>query len=166
MNPSHPFFVNQTPYLRDAVASSSKHTRTIYSPFSVYTQPESSSHMRTKSTTSVNTLASETSFASTTSSSSTSSLSRATPIDRECLRWMQRETHEDDHIFGSVACRGRSMSIEEREVKRRAMEEDEGTQQYQAGREAEAEAETEAKEAAKRKTIKAERRKGRIGKFF
>ncbi|WVQ97677.1 hypothetical protein IAU59_004791 [Kwoniella sp. CBS 9459] len=153
MNPSHPFFVDQAPYLRNAVASSSKHT--IYSASSVYSCTESSpskssSHARTNSTTSVNTLASETSTTSTCTS--TLSFSRSTPIDRECLRWIQREDNENDHIFGSVSCRGRGLSIEEREVKRRAMEE-EGVRAAELAE-------------AEKKAIKAERRKGRIGKFF
>ncbi|WVF70214.1 hypothetical protein IAT40_005003 [Kwoniella sp. CBS 6097] len=153
MNSSHPFFVNQTPYLRNAVASSSKHT--LYSASSVYSNPEfesssPTSHTRNNSTASVNTLASETSITSTSFSLSSSS-SRMAPIDRECLRWMQREDSED-HLFGSVSCRGRGLSVEEREVKRRAMEQE---QQRAAER-----------EDAEKKAIKAERRKGRIGKSF
>ncbi|WRT65183.1 uncharacterized protein IL334_002126 [Kwoniella shivajii] len=139
----HPFFVDQTPYL--PVASSSK--TTIYPLSSIYTLPNSSAtHSRTNSSASINTLASETSITS-------NAFSRSTPIDTNCLRWMQNEL-DSDHIFGSVADRGKSLSIEEREVRRRAME---SQNTELAGEET---------EESNFKAIKAERRKGKVGKWF
>ncbi|WWC59001.1 uncharacterized protein I303_101547 [Kwoniella dejecticola CBS 10117] len=119
-------------------------------------------HARTNSSTSVNTLASDisisssasTSSISSTSSSASSSFSRSTPIDRECLRWMQRES-DCDHIFGSVTSRGNSLSVEERDVRRRAME----VEEMQS-------ASVESEEESRNKAIKAERRKGKVGKWF
>ncbi|OCF59252.1 hypothetical protein L486_03755 [Kwoniella mangroviensis CBS 10435] len=151
---THPFFVNQTPFL----PSGSKNT--IYSsPSSVYAS-SSNTHSRTQSSTSVNTLASVESTTSTTSTSSISStsscFSRSTPIDRECLRWMQRES-DHEHIFGSVSSRANGLSVEERDVRRRAMEIEVGNRTLSEG---------DQSEESEIKVIKAERRKGRVGKWF
>ncbi|WWD08111.1 hypothetical protein V865_006222 [Kwoniella europaea PYCC6329] len=153
---THPFFVNQTPFLPSGpIASSSKNT--IYSnPSSIYVSI-SSTHSRTQSSTSVNTLASVESTTSTSSITSTSSsFSRLTPIDRECLRWMQRES-DSEHIFGSVSSRANGLSVEERDVRRRATEIEVETTTLSEG---------EQSEESKIKAIKAERRKGRVGKWF
>ncbi|WWC67493.1 uncharacterized protein I206_101401 [Kwoniella pini CBS 10737] len=153
---THPFLVDQTPSL--PIASSSKST--------IYTSPKSSiytcsamqhTHTRTNSSTSINTLASDISTSSNTSTSSfssvTSSYSRSAPIDRECLRWMQQES-DCEHLFGSVSSRGKSLSLEEREVRRRAME---------VG---ESQSSLDQSEKSRLKDIKAERRKGKVGKWF
>ncbi|WVW78907.1 hypothetical protein I302_100870 [Kwoniella bestiolae CBS 10118] len=152
---THPTFVNQTPFLPSGpIASSSKNT-TYSNPSSIYAS-SSTTHSRTQSSTSVNTLASDISTNSTQSTSSTSSsFSRSTPIDRECLRWMQRES-DSDHIFGSVSSRGNGLSMEEREVRRRAMEHEEESNKILPDQ----------SEEKDMKAIKAERRKGRVGKWY
>ncbi|WVQ68816.1 uncharacterized protein L199_007025 [Kwoniella botswanensis] len=152
----HPFFVNQTPFLPSGpVASSSKNT--IYSnPSSIYAS-SSNTHSRAQSSASINTLASVESTTSTSSISSTSSsFSRSTPIDRECLRWMQRES-DSEHIFGSISSRANSLSVEERDVRRRAMTIEVETTTLSEG---------EQSEESKIRAIKAERRKGRVGKWL
>ncbi|WWD00143.1 hypothetical protein V866_007051 [Kwoniella sp. B9012] len=152
----HSFFVNQTPFLPSGpIASSSKDT--ICSNSSAIYASSSNTHSRTQSSTSVNTLASVESTTSTSCISSTSSsFSRSTPIDRECLRWMQRES-DAEHIFGSVSSRASGLSMEERDVRRQAMEVEVKTTTLSEG---------EQSEESKIKAIKAERRKGRVGKWF
>ncbi|WWC87326.1 uncharacterized protein L201_002215 [Kwoniella dendrophila CBS 6074] len=164
----HPFFVDQTPYLPVASSSSSSLKSTIGNKSSIYSLSDSSAssssstlnltHSRTQSSVSLNTLSSEKSISSISSTSSTSTFSRSTPpIDRECLRWMQTES-DCEHIFGSVSSRGKSLSIEARDVRRRQMELEEQQNKFMI--------QSQENDPSNTKAIKAERRKGKIGKWF
>ncbi|TYJ58173.1 hypothetical protein B9479_000997 [Cryptococcus floricola] len=97
---AHPFLTSQAAYLPQASAA-------VYS------------HSRHGSTTSLDSMSSGTTTSTTHTHRSSSSQS---PIDRDCLLWMQRES-TGCHVFGSVANRGRGLSLEQRAESRKREEE-------------------------------------------
>ncbi|WVQ76695.1 hypothetical protein IAR50_006369 [Cryptococcus sp. DSM 104548] len=99
---AHPFLTSQAAYLPKA------------GPSSVY-----AFHNRHGSNTSLDFISSGT----TTSTTHTQYFaSIQTPIDRDCLLWMERESAAS-HVFGSVASRGRGLRLEQRAESRKREEE-------------------------------------------
>lgn len=127
MPATHPFLIDQMPYILSRVSSGFS----VHSTTSTYTASSDFGSSTTSSSSSASVSSSPCSSASSSSSSSsyytispsrTAASSIPIPSSREdntwdlaCFAYMQA-TDESDHTFGSVASRGSMLSAEERSV--------------------------------------------------
>ncbi len=114
---NHPFLTDQTPFLNRISSTSSIDSASSVisaSPSTSSASPwdtRSSSHSKL----SLSRLSSSTSTSGTRIPSQTAS--SIPPVDLACFRFMSASSAAD-HLFGSVASRGSSLSVEERALRR------------------------------------------------
>ncbi|KAK8846620.1 hypothetical protein IAR55_005706 [Kwoniella newhampshirensis] len=111
---THPFLVDQTPFLTGRTAygpkrtSATRHTSTC--PCGASSSSSGSTFGRNSSSTSLSSLGSSKSSTSTSAPNSlaysalTSPYAPPTPNSKECKRWM-KNVEKQEHMFGSVARR-------------------------------------------------------------